>query len=77
MKKDTATQNSGQTQLSPVYPNGVEVYVDSPGFKYGPYQIDGRGFSNTIPPSVGGRIVPRVYPPWDGTYWGPTEIRRR
>ena len=70
-------QNPGQSRLSPVYPSGVEVYVDSPGFKYGPYQIDGRGFSNTIPPSMGGNIVPRVYPPWDGTYWGPTEIRRR
>jgi hypothetical protein len=55
----------------------VEVTVDSPGFKYGPYQIDGRGFSNIIPPNTGGQIIPRVYPPWDGTYWGPTEIRRR
>ena len=74
---DSTTQNSGQSKLSPVYPSGVEVYVESPGFKYGPYQIEGRGFSNTIPPSLGGKIVPRVYPPWDGTYWGPTEIRRR
>ena len=68
---------SAQSQSSPVYPRGLEVTVDSPGFKFGPYQIDGRGFSNTIPPSTGGTIVPRVYPPWNGTYWGPTEIRRR
>jgi hypothetical protein len=65
---------------TPTNQTGLEVTIEAPGFRYGPYDIDGRGFSNTIPPSQGGNLVPVPYFPYDGrngAYWGPTIIRRR
>lgn len=70
----------------PATPTGLEVYLEAPGFRYGPYDYTGRGFSNTIPPSQGGYLVPYPYnangpyPYYDGyngATWGPTIIRRR
>jgi hypothetical protein len=61
----------------------IEFTVESPGFRYGPYDYYGRGFSNVIPPSQGGYAVPYPYNPYGaypyyyGPTVGPTIIRRR
>jgi len=61
----------------------IEFTVDAPGFSYGPNDYTGRGFSNVIPPSQGGSVVPYPYNPYgpypysNGATWGPTIIRRR
>jgi len=68
---------------TPTNQTGIEVTIDAPGFRYGPYDYYGRGFSNTIPPSQGGHLVPYPYnaygpfPYYYGPTWGPTIIRRR
>ena len=68
---------------TPTNQTSIEVTVDAPGFKYGPYDYTGRGFSNVIPPSQGGYLVPYPYnaygpyPYYNGPTWGPTIIRRR
>lgn len=66
----------------PTNQTGLEYTVDSPGFRYGPYDYYGRGFSNAIPPNLGGPVPYVVspyapYPYYYGPTWGPTIIRRR
>jgi hypothetical protein len=61
----------------------IEFTVEAPGFRYGPYDYYGRGFSNVIPPSQGGYLVPYPYNPYGpypyyyGPTVGPTIIRKR
>lgn len=67
----------------PTNQTGLEVTLDAPGFRFGPYDYTGRSFSNTIPPSQGGTLVPIPYnaygpfPYYNGATWGPTIIRVR
>jgi hypothetical protein len=81
--KAQAAQAPVQEAWKPTNQTGLEVTIDSPGFRYGPYQYYGRGFSNTIPPSQGGQLVPYPYnangpyPYYNGATWGPTIIRQR
>lgn len=76
-------QDLSPRTYTPTNQTGLEVYLEAPGFRYGPYDYDGRGFSNTIPPRQGGNLVPYPnnangpYPYYDGATWGPTIIRRR
>jgi hypothetical protein len=67
---------------TPTNQTGVEFYYDSPGFRWGPYDYTGRGFSNTIPPRQGGAVpYPNnpygPYPYYYGPTWGPPIIRQR
>jgi hypothetical protein len=76
---------SSDAPLPPYVPTnqtGVEYTIDSPGFRFGPYDYYGRGFSNAIPPRQGGPVPYVVspyapYPYYYGPTWGPTIIRRR
>lgn len=78
-----AAQTPAQETWRPSNQTGLEVTVDSPGFRYGGYDYTGRGFSNVIPPSQGGRLAPSPYnangpyPYYNGATWGPTIIRQR
>ncbi len=69
---------------------GVEATVDTPGFRYGSYNYQGRSYQNAVPPSQGGAVPypyansPYVNPnpynlpiPYNGPTWGPTILRQR
>ncbi len=72
---------SPQAPYVPTNQTGVESTVDTPGFRYGPYNYTGRSYSNTIPPSQGGPVpypyANGPYPYYYGPTWGPTIIRQR
>src|SRR4051794_1121703 len=52
-----APQNTQVPQpLTPQTATGLQFTLDSPGFRYGPYDYTGRGFSNVVPPVQGGPV---------------------
>ncbi len=77
------TRDFAPRTVAPNNQTTIEVTVDSPGFQYGFSDYTGRGFSNVIPPTRGGTVVPYPtnaygpYPYYNGATWGPTIIRRR
>jgi hypothetical protein len=80
---DVSKQSPPLAPYTPTNQTGVEYYLETPGFRYGPYDYYGRGFSNVIPPNMGGRVVPYPYnangpyPYYYGPTVGPTIIRQR